>query len=290
MEEPELFASIRFAKFFENHLSCDEQLTFEVKNRLEKLDLSLITTLETQYLTGLKSNEAPGIIAIAGSQGSGKTTFAQEKFSDYNNYYRFDLDKILLALSEYQADLKKAKATDERLDTVFIKWYPVARFIADCMCEFAISKNYNIIYDRTCSLEDTFFMLHNARKQGYYIALYGLYTTKEIAQQRVVQRARDNPDQYPTLPKDKVRKGHHDFASLWRYYLTFVNEAFLHENSTKVPRLIFELTENGENEISPNDYVVFLNAAYDEKNFQNHFPNMSIDMLNATEKNLPINS
>src|SRR3569832_832150 len=142
----------------------------------------MLEELYDKFLKPLAPASHPLLIAIGGSPGSGKTTF-RNKFLVMENFHIHDMDEVMVLLPGYKRDVVADGAKQ-----AFEKWWPTAREMAQLLVQYAIKSGFNIIYDRTCGAEGSYFDLLEAKKNGYFIRMIGLCVDMDVAKQRVLIR------------------------------------------------------------------------------------------------------
>lgn len=244
-----------------------------IENALKKVNLFLepevIQLIYNTYFAGLKPNKNPKIIMLGGVPGAGKTTYRENhlRIGLANNYYVVDIDEILVLLPGY----REAKKSDP--ETAFKTWLPTARQIANAMMDFAAQNRLNVVYDRVCGTEESYFSLKNAHGQGYSITLYGFYAEEEKVLQRVKNRALNGGQ---SISQEIVIDHLHRFSTLWPHYLKLADKAFLLDNNAFEYKIIFSLQNKKSEVFDYSAYKKFLSLSYRvEEATVFKFPNIS---------------
>lgn len=190
-------------------------------------DDATLTLLFNELMAGVAPQDEPLIIVVAGSPGSGKTTYRKQHLAEKVGFALRDIDEVIIRLPGYRADLAEHGATE-----AFIHWWRVALQIAEAVFQFALEKRLNVIYDRTCGSDIALLSLRNAKQiYKYRIEMYGFYVPVEIAEMRVKQRYLREQSRIVT---DKIIRGHWEgFSALWPLYLEFVDSARLFDNTAE---------------------------------------------------------
>ncbi|MBS0615821.1 MAG: zeta toxin family protein [Verrucomicrobia bacterium] len=220
----------------------------------DQADISILQQLYNSFLEGLKPEEQPIILAVGGGPGSGKTTWRREQNS--RNFHIHDMDEVMIRLPGYQKDLNELGAK-----AAFEKWWPIAQKLARAIVQYAIANKYSIIYDRTCGTEGSYQDLLSAKKLGYKIHLIGLYASREVAKERLLDREKQEGRCVTGAILDEYRAR---FSALWPYYLEFVDEATLYDTTEGSWHLIFSSKE-GVQEAAK--YQIFLENGISFKDY-----------------------
>ncbi len=216
---------------------------------------SILKVLYEQFLAPLSSSSQPILIALGGSPGAGKTTF-RKKFLKMQNIHIHDMDEVMVQLPGYQEDLAQLGTKK-----AFEKWWPSAQAMARMIVQYAIESRYSIIYDRTCGTEGSYFDLLSAKECGYYIRMVGLFVSKDVAKERIIQREREEGR---TVTEEILIEYRSRFSALWPHYLKVVDEAFLYQTDTNTPVLLYSSSEGIK---EPHLYQRFLDVGEPFSNF-----------------------
>lgn len=108
----------------------------------------------------------PLFFAVAGAPGVGKTTYVNHLLTLGvlpAQAFRHDCDATMVAMPEYQADLKRIGA-----EAAFKRWELPARKAADALLEQALKQGLDILYDRTCALPEIYEFICDLVQEGRY--------------------------------------------------------------------------------------------------------------------------
>jgi len=186
----------------------------------------------------------PTIYVVAGGPGSGKTSFRRESFENNKFNEKMHLhepDEVMLAIPEYQDYIKNAEGNNiEILQIAREKWSDPALILANQMLEEAANSRMDIIYERTCAMNQSYDFLENAKKSGYRIVFYAFYTDIKTALNRTHERAikehRTLPDEI-TITRTKI------FAELFPKYIELSDEIYLFKSEDNKFREVLDYSE-----------------------------------------------
>ena len=165
---------------------------------------------------------------VAGSNGAGKSTFATEFLPRYANCPNFiNADLIARVLSPFDPDAALAHAG--RLVLESIKQASAAR------ADFA--------FETTLSGRSYLHVIRDLRKRGYRIHMFYLWIPgPELALARIRDRVAKGGHNVPA--RNVRRRFRRTLTNLFTLYRPLLDTLRVFDNSTDVPRLVFE-DENG---------------------------------------------
>jgi len=164
------------------------------------------------------------IYIIAGPNGSGKTTFAQEFLPDYVKCQHFvNADLIAQGLSPFSPQIAAMKA---------------GRLVVEQLHEFA-NKNLDFAFETTLAGKTYVNYLKKMKRRGYQIHLFFLWIPSEkLALQRIKDRVAEGGHDVPALDvKRRFARSVRNFVQLYRPLL---DSWMLFDNSGRIPKLIAE--------------------------------------------------
>jgi predicted kinase len=179
-----------------------------------------VLDLKNRFLPsqGQRLNEMRTVYVLAGIPGAGKTTFVKKMIAEGNfpdTAYILDPDRLMEALPEYLNDrLKYGK------EEAFKKWELPARELAYSFLVEAIRICADIIIDMGAARKEIYNILKKMKLENkYYIKMYWLETSLDVALKRIASRER-------FTPKEMVLKRMETLKELKESYLTLADEFF----------------------------------------------------------------
>jgi len=162
------------------------------------------------------------VYIIAGSNGSGKTTFAKMFLPEYTGCMQFvNSDLIAQGLSPFSpqgATMKAGRLVLERIDDL-------ARQGLDFGFETTLSGKFYIN------------RLENLKQNGYALHLFFLWIpSAELAIERIKDRVAEGGHNIPS--QDVRRRFTRGIHNLFRFYRPILNSLMLLDNSSTIPSLI----------------------------------------------------
>ena len=164
------------------------------------------------------------IYIIAGSNGSGKTTFAKKFLPDYVKCKNFiNADLIAQGLSPFSPQVAAMKA---------------GRLVLEQIQDF-VRKNVDFAFETTLAGRSYIRLLKDIKTKKYYLHLFYLWIpTPELAIGRIKDRIASGGHDVPA--QDVKRRFYRGTYNLFKYYKPLLNSWLLFDNSDSVPRLIAE--------------------------------------------------
>jgi predicted ABC-type ATPase len=161
---------------------------------------------------------------VAGSNGAGKTTFATEFLPRYANCPNFiNADLIARGLSPFDPDAALARAGRLVLESI--------QQVSDSHANFA--------FETTLSGRTYVRVIRHLRKRGYRIHMFYLWVPgPELALARIRDRVAKGGHNVPA--RDVRRRFCRTLRNLFSLYRPLLDTLRLFDNSTNVPRLVFE--------------------------------------------------
>ena len=162
------------------------------------------------------------IYIIAGSNGSGKTTFAKKFLPDYARCRHFvNSDLIAQGLSPFSPQVAAMKA---------------GRLVLEQINELA-KKSLNFGFETTLAGKSYINRLKKLKQNGYSLHLFFLWIpTVELAVARIKDRVTDGGHNVPTQDvRRRFSRGIHNF---FKFYKPLLNSWMLLNNSSTTPSLI----------------------------------------------------
>lgn len=171
----------------------------------------------------------PNCYIVAGSNGAGKTTFANEFLPRYANCPTFiNADLIARGLSPFDPDAALARAGHLVLENI----------------QQASASRTNFAFETTLSGRSYLRVIRDLRKRGYRIHMFYLWIPgPELALARIRDRVRQGGHNVPAATVR--RRFPRTLRNLFHLYRPLLDTLRVFDNSTRQPRLIFE-DEDGE--------------------------------------------
>lgn len=165
---------------------------------------------------------AQNVYIIAGPNGSGKTTFANEflpKYAKCQNFVNADLiAKGLSPFSPRAAAIKAGRLVLEQIRSLS-------------------EKNADFAFETTLSGKSYLRLLTTLKKKGYAISLFFLWIPNvELALSRIKDRVATGGHDVPAL--DVKRRFHRGIYNFFKYYRPLSDTWLLFNNADSIPRLI----------------------------------------------------
>jgi len=168
------------------------------------------------------------IYIIAGSNGSGKTTFAKEFLPDYAQCKHFlNSDMIAQGLSPFSPRVAAMKA---------------GRLVIERMDDLA-KKGLDFGFETTLAGKTYINRLNYLKKNGYSLHLFFLWIPSvELALARIKDRVDDGGHNVPA--QDVKRRFFRGIHNLFKYYRPLVDSWILLNNASTIPEPIAKKKEN----------------------------------------------
>jgi predicted ABC-type ATPase len=165
---------------------------------------------------------------VAGSNGAGKTTFATEFLPRYANCPNFiNPDLIARGLSPFDPDAALA---------------PAARLVLERIHE-SIRTKTDFAFETTLAGRSYATIIKRLPQSGYRVHMFYLWVPDpELALARIRDRVTKGGHNVPA--RDVRRRFRRTLANLFTLYRPLLDTLRVFDNSTDVPRLVFE-DENG---------------------------------------------
>lgn len=162
------------------------------------------------------------VYIIAGPNGSGKTTFANEFLPEYAKCPNFvNADLIAQGLSPFSPRAAAIKA---------------GRLVLEQISSLA-EKNADFAFETTLSGKSYVRLLTTLKKKGYAINLFFLWIPNvELALSRIKDRVAAGGHDVP--PLDVKRRFHRGIYNFFKYYKPLSDTWLLFNNADAIPRLI----------------------------------------------------
>jgi predicted ABC-type ATPase/predicted DNA-binding transcriptional regulator len=162
------------------------------------------------------------IYIIAGSNGSGKTTFARKFLPDYARCRHFvNSDLIARGLSPFSPQIAAMKA---------------GRLVLEQINDLA-RKNLDFAFETTLSGKSYITRLRNLKTNGYFLHLFFLWIPSvELAMARIKDRVADGGHDVPV--QDVRRRFTRGICNLFNFYKPLLDSWILLNNSSITPDLI----------------------------------------------------
>ncbi len=194
-----------------------KKVKFNVRHSRRKFRIS--EQASAYYVSG-----KPTCFIIAGSNGSGKTTFAREFLPKYAGCTHFiNPDLIASGLSPFRPE-------DASIAS--------GRIVLQQIYENSFSgRNFSI---ETTLSGKTYFKIFSALKaKGYQIQMFYLWIPNpDLAIQRIHRRVEDGGHNVPSL--DVLRRFDRTLPNLFNLYLPLIDILRFFDNSAETPLLVFE--------------------------------------------------
>lgn len=167
------------------------------------------------------------VYIIAGTNGSGKTTFAEKFLPDYANCPHFvNADLIAHGLSPFSPGLAAMKA---------------GRLVLEQIQELA-NKNCNFAFETTLAGKSYISLIKKLKKANYSVHLFFLWVTAtELALARIKERVADGGHNVPA--SDVHRRFRRGIYNLFKSYRQLLDSWILFNNSKTTPAIIAEEKE-----------------------------------------------
>jgi predicted ABC-type ATPase len=162
------------------------------------------------------------IYIIAGSNGSGKTTFARKFLPDYAKCTNFvNADLIAQGLSPFSPRIAAMKA---------------GRLVLEQIHNLA-DKNSDFAFETTLAGKSYVSFLKNLKHRGYFIRLFFLWIPNpELALARIKDRVAEGGHDVPAA--DVRRRFSRGIYNLFKLYRPILDSWMLFDNSRATPSLI----------------------------------------------------
>lgn len=187
-------------------------------------------------LTGFIGMNRRNAYIIAGANGSGKTTFAEEFLPEYVKCPNFvNADLIARGLSPFsprQAAIKAGKLVLEQIDELS-------------------SRGVDFAFETTLAGKTYVKHFQSLKEKGYRLHLFFLWVpTSQLAIARIRDRVAEGGHDVPV--EDIKRRFERSIENLFKVYLLFLDTWMLFDNSGIKPRLIVR-NNNGDRDIFDKD-------------------------------------
>ena len=172
------------------------------------------------------------VYIIAGSNGSGKTTFANKFLPEYAKCQNFvNADLIAQGLSPFSPRAAAIKA---------------GRLVLEQICSLA-AKNVDFAFETTLSGKSYVRLIRALKKKGYVINLFFLWIPNaEFALSRIKDRVASGGHDVPAVDvKRRFSRGIYNFL---KYYKPLSDTWLLFNNADAIPRLIAK-EKNGKTDV-----------------------------------------
>ena len=172
---------------------------------------------------------SPNVYIIAGSNGSGKTTFALEYLPKYAGQVDFiNADLIAKGLSPLDADKMVFKAS---------------RIFLERIQEVAATK-IDFAFETTLSGKTYVHLIRKIKSLGYRVSLFYLWIPNHaLAIERIKGRVLEGGHNVPeAIVRRRFKK---TLVNLFHNYLRLTDHLTIFDNSSEKPRTIFERDKSG---------------------------------------------
>ena len=162
------------------------------------------------------SSDIPILYAVGGIPGIGKSTFLRqmlEKGMIPADAYYSCYDRAMLSIQAYREQAADAESRRRAFKEVEMP----AREIETRQLNAVLEAKQNIIYDRTCALEDCFDVFAKAQALGYKIILHGFFVRPSLAIERCVKREEENGERH--TPVAVAHERHQGFAKNFPFFV-----------------------------------------------------------------------
>lgn len=196
------------------------------------------------------SNEKPNCYLVAGSNGAGKSTFAQDFLPDFVHCENLiNPDLIAQGLSPFDPTKASGKAARLTLE----------------MIEDLATKQADFAFESTLSGRTYAKIIRRLKDQyNYQVHLFYLWIpSTEMAIDRIADRVSEGGHHVPD--QDVIRRFSRSLQNLFELYAPLVDNLFVFDNSAEQPKLIYERNESGEMVIDQLRFLEFKGQSYEEK-------------------------
>jgi predicted ABC-type ATPase len=145
-----------------------------------------IALIHDHFLSHVTPQKKPTLFATCGIPGAGKSYFVDSKIKAGefpSNAYILNPDRVMIALPEYQDDVKTMGAQKS-----YEKWELPARELAYTMAETAMDMKANIIKDMGCANPLSLKLIKQLKNKLYCIKMYYIHCEVSVAFDRINQR------------------------------------------------------------------------------------------------------
>ena len=206
-------------------LDDDNAIVKEILKPMFQKESSLNQEIDNHLI---KRARDKNIYIIAGSNGSGKTTFAKKFLPDYARCRHFvNSDLIAQGLSPFSPQVAAMKA---------------GRLVLEQINDLA-RKGLDFGFETTLSGKSYINRLKGLKKRGYFLHLFFLWIPSvELATARIKDRVADGGHNVPA--EDVRRRFQRGLHNLFKFYRPLLDSWMLLDNSSATPGLIAKEKEN----------------------------------------------
>ena len=157
----------------------------------------------------------PVLIAMAGAPASGKSVFrTQEHYRD--NYmpggaHLHCPDTVMKTMVGFRETANYSPAVAFRM------YEMPARELANNLLFQAMERRHNVVYDRSCALDDCFDVFEFAQQNGYIVKMHGMIGRPQYFNKRAIKSEQETKRH---IPEENIFECHTGFA---RNYTAFIN-------------------------------------------------------------------
>ena len=184
---------------------------------------------------------------FCGPPGAGKSELRSRVFPD-TDLHIHDPDMVMKAMPEYQSCL-----SEEGAEVAFAKWELPARNKAIELLEKEILDGNDIIYDRSCALQDSVDFLNRVKSQGYKLHFRVTLANEDVLKERAAQR---DADENRFTPDTVIRERNNDFLKLLPKYRAMADSMIIFNNNSE-EKQFHSIAEKCDGELVVTDRVAY---------------------------------
>lgn len=214
-------------------LAGNNKVVKQILNPMFQKELLIKEEIEGHLIKQVRDKN---VYIIAGSNGSGKTTFAEKFLPEYAKCPHFvNIDLIARGLSPFSPQIAALKA---------------GRLVIEQINDLA-NKGVDFAFETTLAGKSYLNTLKKLKKKGYFLHLFFLWIpTVKLALARIKDRVAEGGHNVPA--QDVQRRFYRGTYNLFKFYKPLLNSWILFNNSDIVPSLIAKEKE-GKIEIIDED-------------------------------------